>query len=260
MNFNLVKDIRDEFANLLLAGEFTATSKELATTATMGNRTLEIVSAAFYADEPLIFGVVNEEYVAREKEWYMSGSLNVNDIPGGAPAVWKQVADKDGLINSNYGFLIYDPSNGEQYHNVLTELQKNPESRRAVMIYQRPSMWTDYNLNGRSDFICTNAVQYLIRDGALHVVVQMRSNDAVFGMKNDFAWQQEVQYNLLADLNNKPLEEDELPLEAGHIHWNAGSLHVYERHFYMVDHYSKTGETSISKIDYINLYPDSAFK
>lgn len=51
------------------------------------------------------------------------------------------------------------------------------------MIYQRPSIWYEYNLDGASDFICTNSVAYYIRDGKLHCSVSMRSNDVVYGYK-----------------------------------------------------------------------------
>jgi thymidylate synthase len=73
--------------------------------------------------------------------------------------------------------------------------------------------------------MCTNAVQYLIRDGALHACVQMRSNDAIYGYKNDRAWQQHVLEKLAADLN----------VPAGNLFWNVGSLHVYARHYHLVD-------------------------
>ena len=186
---------------------------------------LEIRSACFIADEPSIFGKVNEEYVKRELEWYKSMSLNVNDIPGGAPAIWELVSDEEGYINSNYGWCIWSRQNYNQYHRVFEELWNNPQSRRAVMIYTRPSMWDEYNTNGMSDFMCTNAVQYMIRDGELEAVVQMRSNDVVFGYKNDYAWQKHVLDMLAKQLNVK----------SGKIYWNAGSLHVYERHFNLIN-------------------------
>lgn len=220
-----VRDIRFEFKRLLAEKQFTSINREASMTSLVGSTTIEIVGASFIADEDSIFGDVNHDYVAREEAWYNSMSLNVNDIPGGAPAIWKAVADKDGFINSNYGAILYSDWNGNQYANALAELQKNPESRRAIMIYTRPTMWKDYNKNGRSDFMCTNAVQYLIRDGELHGIVQMRSNDAVFGFKNDRAWQTHVLGQLASDLN--------VPM--GKLYWNVGSLHVYSRHYHLVD-------------------------
>jgi thymidylate synthase len=212
-----------------------------------GVKTVEIIGASFLAEESAIFGQPNDDYIKRELAWYESQSLNVNDIPGGPPEIWKRVATPEGRINSNYGWMIWNPSNCFQYENVLAELKKNPFSRRAVMIYQRPEMWYDFDDGGMSDFVCTNAVQYLIRDGELHAVVQMRSNDAIFGYKNDWAWQKHVLEKLAVDLGVPP----------GQIIWNAGSLHVYERHFYLLDWYWNEGETSVTPAHYSFVYPNS---
>lgn len=233
---NTVDNIRDQFAALY--------EDKCFVTDKFGGKVIEIVNASFVADAELIFGAVNEEYVQRELEWYLSQSLYVKDIPDGPPKIWQQVACKDGKINSNYGWCIYSKANGNQYDRVLNELKNNPESRRATMIYTRPSMWIDYNENGRSDFMCTNAVQYILRDGKLDAIVQMRSNDAWAGYRNDWAWQYHVLACLCTDLR----------VEMGNIHWNVGSLHVYDRQFYLVDHYAKTGETHITKEDYDKLY------
>jgi thymidylate synthase len=224
-----VFDIRRAFADRLLNEDFVIDKN--------GGKVLEVVGASFTADDVAIFGTPNEDYIARELLWYESQSLNVNTIPGGPPAIWTQVADKDGFINSNYGWCIYSEENGFQYDNVLIELTNNPNSRRAEMIYTRPTMWQDYDRNGRSDFMCTNTVQYLIRNNKLEAVVQMRSNDAIFGFKNDLAWQQTVLEMLSVDLG----------LEPGDITWQVGSLHVYERHFYLVDYFAEFGEHDVTK-------------
>lgn len=232
-------DIRNEFVKCLMRERF-VTDKT-------GVKTIELVGTSFIADQPYIFGLPNQDYIERELEWYNSCSLNVNDIPGETPKIWTQVADKDGFINSNYGYLIYHPDNGYQYDRVLEELRRNPDSRRAEMIYTRPSMHIDYNYNGRSDFICTEACQYLIRNERLHVVVKMRSNDVVFGYRNDWAWQRHVLEKLATDLE----------IEIGHIYWCAGSLHVYEKDFYLIDYYNTTGIPHISKSNYRVAFPES---
>ena len=195
-----------------------------------GVKTIEIVGTSFNADEDAIFGEVNWDYVQRELDWYKSMSLNVRDIPGGKqeanpPQIWTSVADYDGIINSNYGWAIWHRDNFHQYKHCVEELKKNKDSRRAIMIYTRPQMWYDYNERGRSDFMCTNAVQYLVRNDKVHAIVQMRSNDAIFGYKNDRAWQQHV----LNEVAN------EIDYPVGDIIWNAGSLHVYSRHFHLVN-------------------------
>jgi thymidylate synthase len=209
-----VEDIREYFIRELQAERF-VTDKT-------GVKTIEMIGATFEADEPTIFGELNEDYIQRELEWYKSMSLYVDDIPGITPAIWKQVASKRGQINSNYGWAIWHKDNHFQYERVLHELMDFPNSRRAVMIYTRPSMWEDYNRDGMSDFMCTNAVQYMIRNGQLNAVVQMRSNDVVFGYRNDYAWQKYV-----ADCLTKDLDLEKQPK----IIWHVGNLHVYERHF-----------------------------
>lgn len=249
MNTNSVKHVRDEFAYLLHAGRFTAVNREASMTSIVGSKTIEIVGAAFIADQDALFGEVNWDYVMREEEWYNLQSRNVNDFPGGAPAVWKAIAASDGTVCSNYGWCVYGVENGYQFHRVVAELKKNPESRRAIAIYTRPSMWVEYNQDGRSDFMCTNTVQYLVRDGVVHAVVNMRSNDAHIGYKNDCAWQRYV----LADVAKA------LGSETGNLYWQVGSLHVYERDFYLVDHFGKTGEASIKKAAYRELYPASPY-
>ena len=52
----------------------------------------------------------------------------------------------------------------------------------------------------KNDFICTNAVSYYIRNSKLETVVQMRSNDAWAGYRNDYAWQLHVRDKLLQEL------------------------------------------------------------
>lgn len=240
-----VLDVREVFVQKLNDRDF-VTDKT-------GVRTIEIVGASFKATEPLIFGEVNEDYVSREIAWYESKSLNVNDIAPPVPEIWKRCADSDGFINSNYGWMIYSVENHNQYECARRELSANPDSRRAVMIYQRPTMWSDYKKNGRSDFCCTNAHQYMIRDGELQVVVQMRSNDVVFGYRNDFAWAKHVQKKLLTDLR-----ETCPTLREGPVFWQVGSLHVYERHFFLVDWYGlhKDPFPHVLKKDYREKFPD----
>jgi len=209
-----VEHIREHFIEELKYGRF-VTDKT-------GVKTIEMIGATFEANHPTIFGDVNDDYIQRELDWYKSMSLYVDDIPGITPAIWKQVADRAGKINSNYGWAIYHKDNYLQYANVLNELQFSPNSRRAVMIYTRPTMWNDYNRDGMSDFMCTNTVQYMIRDEQLVVIVQMRSNDVVFGYRNDYAWQKYVAFHMTKDLKLTKQPK---------IIWHVGSLHVYERHF-----------------------------
>jgi len=196
------------------------------TTDRNGGKTIELIGASFYADDPAIFGVPNQDYIDAELAWYESQSTNINDIyiDKDPPKAWQMSANRHGEINSNYGHLIFSDKYHNQFEQVVDELRRNRDSRRASMVYQRPSIWVEYNDNCKNDFICTNAVTYYIRDDELHSVVQMRSNDVIFGYRNDYAWQEYVLYALA----------DELGVDTGQMHWQVQNLHVYERHFDLV--------------------------
>lgn len=225
-----VSDIREYFINELASGNVTVDRG--------GNETIEMLGASFLADEEAIFGTPNEEYIQRELDWYHSKSTNVNDIEGETPQAWKMTANEHGEINSNYGHLIWSDKYYNQFERVLNELYFNPNSRRAQMIYNRPSIWEEAFENGKNDFICTNAVTYYIRDNKMHCVVQMRSNDVIFGYKNDYAWQYHVLEKLRAGLNyrNMIMHKTEGPYDIGmgNIYWQVMNLHVYGRHFHLV--------------------------
>lgn len=230
-----VSDVRKWFLDLKERQEYVVDKT--------GCKMIEVVGATFIADKDAIFGTVNADYVNREIEWYKSMSRNINDIPGGAPAAWQACASDKGKINSNYGWMIWSEENFRQYENVLNELRNKPESRRANMIYTRPSMWNEYNVEGMSDFVCTNAVQYFIRDGELIALVQMRSNDIWAGYRNDYAWQRFVHEQLVSDLGVK----------LGPMIWHAGSLHCYERNWYLIEGYGKTGRHDMTKDEVLAL-------
>lgn len=198
--------------------------KEQFITDKTGCKTIQILGASFIADKPTIFGKVNQEYIDAEINWYKLGSTNIHDIDyDPTPAAWQYTADNNGEINSNYGRLINSPLYFNQYNNAKEELQRNSNSRRATMVYTRPSIWEEYQDNGKNDFICTNAVSFYINSLSSQVdcVVQMRSNDVVYGYKNDYAWHEHVLNKLSNDLG----------YDSGLIYWQVQNLHIYERHF-----------------------------
>jgi thymidylate synthase len=218
-----VSDIRAHFISELANGNFT--------TDKTGMKTIELLSSSFIADQPAIFGTPSQEYIDAELAWYYKMSLNINDIHDGRepPQAWQYAANEYGEINSNYGHIVFSDKYHNQYRQALDELIKNPDSRRAQMIYNRPSMWLEYNEDGKNDFVCTNAQTFYIRDGKLHMVSQMRSNDVVFGYKNDYAWAQHLMDSMVSDLH-----DNKIFLEKGTLFWQVMNLHVYERHFHLV--------------------------
>lgn len=218
-----VENVRNRFRELLAAEVFCENKNKT------GTKTVELINASFIADEDAVFGTVNEEWCQRERDWYMTMSRNVNDIPGGPPKIWSMVATPEGKINSNYGWCLFSKENYNQYYHCIKQLIADKYSRRAIMIYTRPSMQVEYNTDGMSDFICTNSVQYLIRNDALFAFVNMRSSDAIFGYKGDLHWAKYIQKSVYEDLLGMYPD-----LTLGPVIWNSGSFHVYERHFHLI--------------------------
>lgn len=209
-----VTDVRNAFRNMKRYSEFNARGM------------LEMQGVSFIASEPFIFGTVNEEYIAMEIAWYESQSLNVYDMKK-PPKVWMDVATSYGNINSNYGYLTMSKENGEQFRNVVRTLRKRPDSKQATMIYTRPTMHQEAYIDGMKDFVCTNSVNYNqdIQDTSkINAIVQMRSNDAIFGYKNDYAWQKYMLEKVCAEVDKTP----------GDIIWQTASLHIYPRHLDLI--------------------------
>lgn len=215
-------DIREELKRLYKEGKFREGKF---------GKTVEIQNAHFIADHPWIIREPDYDYAKREIEWYNSQSLYVKDIPGKTPKIWEMCADKDGKINSNYGWCIFSKENGDQFNKCIERLLDDPYTREACMIYNRPSMQEDAFENGRHDFMCTYSTQVFLNEieddkFKLDYTVFMRSNDAIFGYNSDMYWAEHVKSKMVSELNNRGFN-----VINGDIIWNAGSLHVYERHF-----------------------------
>lgn len=216
------EDIRNELKRLYKEGIFREGKY---------GKTVEIQNAHFLADKDWIIREPNYDYAKREIEWYESQSLYVKDIPGDVPKIWQACADKDGKINSNYGWCIFSNENGSQYDHCLNRLLDDHNTREACMIYTRPSMQTDCNKNGMRDFMCTYATQVFLNEVSdnkykLDYTVFQRSCDACFGYNNDNLWHRYVMRKLVDELNNHDVKAI-----LGNMTYNCGSLHVYERHF-----------------------------
>ena len=219
------EDIRNELKRLYKEGIFREGKY---------GKTVEIQNAHFLADKDWIIRKPNYDYAKREIEWYESQSLYVKDIPGGAPKIWQACADRDGKINSNYGWCVLSDENYRQFYNCVDRLLYDEHTREACMIYNRPSMQYDFNYRGMHDFMCTYATQVFLNDIGdnkykLDYTVFQRSCDAVYGFNNDNIWHRHVMNKLVDGL--KRYDRDVI---LGDMTYNCGSLHVYERHFNLV--------------------------
>ena len=158
----------------------------------------------------------NWKYFAGELAWYMSKDRDVDYI-GQFSGMWSTLTNPDSNeINSNYGSLLF----GDQLKWVVESLKSDKNTRQAIAFLNQPK----FQFKGNKDFVCTMYLNFFIRDNKLNMKVQMRSNDVVYGYKNDYAWQQHVLEELAYDLH----------IEAGKMIWQVQNLHVYEKHFDLI--------------------------
>ena len=157
----------------------------------------------------------NREYADAEWKWYLSGDRNISklgDLYGKIPPIWKRMADKDGNVNSNYGWQW---KRNKQLDNVIAMLESNPDTRQAaISIYDAKEINDGHYKN---DTPCTYAVQFTILNNKLNMAVVMRSNDLWFGFCND-------QY-CFASL--QMLVAYELGIQCGEYYHYAHNLHLY---------------------------------
>ena len=160
-------------------------------------------------------------YSVLEFLWYLSGHRKTNNI-GKCANIWLKIQDEQKEVESNYGTYIL----GEQWDWILRELENDKDSRRCTIVIHQPH----HKTKNSKDLPCTQYLQFFIRDNKLHLGVNMRSNDIIFGFCNDifnFALFQQLMLNEL-----RTIYPD---LKLGSYHHHAGSLHLYEQHYNMRD-------------------------
>ena len=181
--------------------------------------TKALFNIGFYLENPNDKMITNKErkwsldYAEAEWQWYLSGDSNVKklgEIYGKIPAIWQNMADSSGEVNSNYGWQWM---RNAQLTHVVNKLRDYPDTRQAaISIYDAKEIAKYHN-----DTPCTYAVQFSIIAEKLCMSVYMRSNDLWYGFCND-------QYQFA---NLQELVASMLGIEIGWYYHHAHNLHLY---------------------------------
>ena len=168
---------------------------------------------------------LNLDYAKFEMVWYLTGDKLDKRITKSA-AMWSDLRQPDGSWFSNYGqYWFGDPQQGFEW--VINQLFSDKDSRQAVIpMLHRRNLFT-----GNKDVVCTQCISFRIRDNKLYMSVNMRSQDAIWGMTNDifcFSVLHEMIYVVLRDGKYHNL------VMGSYTH-KVDSFHVYEKHFGMLD-------------------------
>jgi len=221
----------------------------------------------------------NTRYLLGEFIWYLSGS---NDPEGILPysKFWNNIRNSGemkeypaGTVNSNYGERIFGHHNktlvprleyhmtpagynekgqlviephetpvvygDSQWDSTIALLKQDKDTRQAVMNIHIP----EDRHKGNKDVACTLTLQFFIREEALHMIVNMRSNDIIRGFTNDV-----FQFTMLQECMMLQLRDTYPDLKLGHYFHNAGSIHIYELHYEMADQILKEDAIDLEMI------------
>jgi len=181
--------------------------------------TKALFNVGFYMTDPKDRKIINkernwkEDYAEAEWQWYLSGDRNIaklGELYGKVPEIWKRMADKEGNVNSNYGWQW---QRNEQLDDVILQLKNRPDTRQAAISIYDGKEIEKYT----TDTPCTYAVQFTIVHNRLDMCVTMRSNDLWYGFCND-----QYQFSKLQEMVSKRLE-----IETGVYYHFAHNMHLY---------------------------------
>lgn len=178
----------------------------------------EIVNGGYSVPMPAYLDLkdrkVNLPFMFAEAGWIISGSNRLMDVEYFMKG-YANFSDDKIFMKGAYGPKVVD-----QLPYVTESILNDNDTRQAVL-----TIWRE-RPGPSKDIPCTVAMQFLLRGGKLHLVTTMRSQDVVLGFTYDV-----FTFSMVARAVQCILFMRGLQVELGNLYVNAGSLHLYERHF-----------------------------
>jgi len=194
-----------------------------------GSETKEILSHTMNIDMryPVVYHPerkLNYKFMSAEAEFITNGDNRVCSLDRYNKNI-AQFSDDGRIFNGNYG----EPFNS-QLEFVVRTLLDDRDSRQAVLtIFQA-------NPVKSKDIRCTLSMQFLIRNGKIYTIVNMRSHDIIWGYAYDVfnftIMTLRVLNRLQDELRAKEIYE---LIDLGSLSIHAGSRHLYDRHYDLAD-------------------------
>jgi thymidylate synthase len=153
--------------------------------------------------------------------FYVKRTSDVSYLRENNVKIWEEWTREDETIGLAYGhqlgktITLDNGSYDNQVCRLINELKSNPTSRRHIL-----SLWNIDDLHDMALYPCVWHNQWLVKEGKLHLIVGIRSNDLALG--NSFnVFQYYVLQRMIAQVTN---------YEMGTLTFNINDAHVYERH------------------------------
>jgi thymidylate synthase len=158
--------------------------------------------------------------IVHELLWFLSGSTNVAYLQANGVTIWDEWADAQGELGPVYGHQWRSwptPEGGQidQIAGLMTELARNPDSRRLIV-----SAWNPADLPRMALSPCHALFQFHVADGRLSCQLYQRSADIFLGVPFNIA-----SYALLTEM-----VAHQAGLVPGDFIWTGGDCHLYTNH------------------------------
>lgn len=164
--------------------------------------------------------------------FYVKRTSDVSYLRENNVKIWEEWTREDGTIGKAYGYqlgkpiylgksvplegsTLLMPLYTNQVENLIDGLKTNPASRRHVI-----SLWNIDDLYDMALYPCVWHNQWLVKEGKLHLIVGIRSNDVALGQPFN-VFQYYVLQRMIAQVTG---------YEMGTLTFNINDCHLYERH------------------------------
>lgn len=172
--------------------------------------------------------------------WSLSGSDLVDRISYYIPW-YKKNYDSGESVQDAYGKRLFNWDGVNQVRNVITRLEDQPSSRKAVIqIFSKNDLQKTVTEGISSSPPCTCTLQFLLRGpgaGELSLYTYMRSNDWLWGLPHDVFC-----FTMLQEIVARSVGA-----EVGTYKHMVGSLHIYEKRLEKVGDFLDEGWQSTDR-------------
>ncbi|KQT52869.1 MULTISPECIES: thymidylate synthase [unclassified Aureimonas] len=159
--------------------------------------------------------------IVHELLWFLRGETNIAYLKANGVRIWDEWADENGDLGPVYGSQWRSWPDGkggsiDQIAGVVSEIRRNPNSRRLIVSAWNPAMVDDMALPP-----CHCLFQFYVADGRLSCQLYQRSGDVFLGVPFNIA-----SYALLT-----AMVAQVTGLKPGEFIHTLGDAHLYANHF-----------------------------
>lgn len=163
---------------------------------------------------------VHLKSIIHELLWFLKGQTNIKYLKENGVAIWDEWADANGELGPVYGkqWRSWEGADGkvvDQVTDLITQLNKNPDSRRLII-----SAWNVTELPNMALMPCHALFQFYVANGKLSCQLYQRSADVFLGVPFNIA-----SYALLTMMIAQVCN-----LQLGEFIHTFGDVHIYNNH------------------------------